>query len=80
MKIVCIFFVLICLCGGCKDIGSQKITINKDNFLPETGAQQIRPPKEISASEPMKLEQPNAPKALIPEKLDEPKALSPKKK
>jgi uncharacterized protein YceK len=90
MRTICVFFVLICLCVGCKSInkhtgaGSQQIdkitsgTIVNDKLLPETGAQRIKPPKEMRKSEPKKLNAMNAPKALMPNKSTEPKALMPK--
>jgi hypothetical protein len=89
MRIVCIFFILVCLCVGCKGMGSQRVNdqattrnnkiasgyIVKDTILPETGAARIKPPKEMKISEPKKLNAMEAPKILIPDKSQEPKAL-----
>ena len=86
MRIVCIFFVLICLCAGCRGMGSQRInnkiaphSIVKDNFLPETGAQSMKPPQEMKISEPKKLNALEEPKALISNKSKAPESLLPMK-
>jgi len=92
MRIVCILFILVCLCGGCKGMGSQRVgdqaatqnnkiasgLLAKDMILPETGASQIKPPKGMRISEPKMLNALEAPKAMMPEKSKEPKTLMPK--
>ena len=49
--------------------------IATDRLLPETGALQVKQPKEMKALEPKKLNALEPPKALMPKKSDQPKAL-----
>jgi len=94
MKLICILLALICLCAGCSNKHANKNAQQKDKIasgrisnerlLPETGAQHIRPPKELKAPAPKMLKGQEAPKtlqgqeapiALMPKKSEEPKVL-----